>query len=180
MVPTHPQPVPGRPDELRWVVPADVLPFIGRPAAVPAPLAALLTDGTLAEVRVEPAAVVTRLRPGRGWPADGPRVRTALHAALDDPAGWASADDAGESPEDLLLYTAARDLIDGQVGRFARSHGGGIDLVAAHEGVVTVRLNGACNGCPAARVTMKRRLEDTLRRRFPALREVTDAGAPPS
>ena len=48
MIPIHPQACPGRPDRLRWITPAGVPPFTGPAAAVPAPLAALLTDGTLA------------------------------------------------------------------------------------------------------------------------------------
>jgi NFU1 iron-sulfur cluster scaffold homolog, mitochondrial len=177
MIPIHPQPSPGHPDQLRWITPAGVLPCAGRLTAVPAPLAALLADGTLAELWVESAAVVTRLGPGRSWPSDGTRVRTAIHAALDDPAGWVPAAEAGDRPDDLLLYTAARDVIDGPVGQFARSHGGTIDLVEAHDGVVTVRLGGACRGCPAARVTMHQRLEHRLRQRYPGLREVIDLAA---
>lgn len=171
MVPVHPQRCPGEPDRLRWCIPAGVLAAMGAPAAVPGPLAALLADATLAEVLVEPAAVVTRLGPGRSWHADGPRVRTAVHAALDDPAGWVPADGAQRHGDDALR-AAARQLIDGPVGRFSRSHGGEIELIDVHDGVVTVRLGGACHGCPAAHRTLYLRLERQLRQRYPALRAV--------
>jgi NFU1 iron-sulfur cluster scaffold homolog, mitochondrial len=177
VIPVHPQPYPGDPDRLRWVVPAGVPIVIGPLAAVPAPLAALLTDGTLTEVVTEPAAVVTRLGAGRGWRTAGSRVRTALHAALDDPAGWIPAHDTGDNGPDAVLSALARDLLDGTVGQFVRSHGGGIELVGVHDGVVTVRLTGACHGCPAARITLHQRLERELRRRYPALRAVVDASS---
>ncbi|GHJ16027.1 hypothetical protein [Micromonospora sp. AKA38] len=67
MIPIHPQPVAGHPEQLRWIAPAGVLPFTGVAATLPAPLAALRDDGTLAEVRVEPAAIVTTLHPGPRW-----------------------------------------------------------------------------------------------------------------
>ncbi|PRY30644.1 NifU family protein [Pseudosporangium ferrugineum] len=155
------------------MVPAGLLTVTGRLAEVPAPLAALLGDGTLAGVEAEPAAVVTRLGPGRGWAAEGPRVRTALHAALGDPGGWVAAEDAGGT--DTVLRTLVQELLDGAAGQFARSHGGRIHLLEVHDGVVTVRLTGACHGCPAARVTLHQRLERELRRRCPALRAVVDA-----
>lgn len=175
MVPVHPQPYPGDPDRLRWIVPAGTLTVVGPLTAVPAPLAALLTDGTLAEVVTEPVAVVTRLGAGHGWRTDGPRVRTAVHAALGEPDGWIPASAAAGDAADILLTALAREVLDGTVGRFARSHGGGITLVRVHDGVVTVRLGGTCHGCPAARITLHHRLERELRRRYPALKAVVDA-----
>ncbi|GAB1640823.1 NifU family protein [Krasilnikovia sp. MM14-A1259] len=172
MVPLHPQRCPGEPGRVRWIVPAGVLPGAGAPAAVPAPLAALRADGTLTDIRLEPAAVLTRLAPGRHWSTEGPRIRTAIHAALDDPAGWR----VTPGPDgDAGLRAVVRDLLDGPVGRFARSHGGRIDLVDVRDGVVTVRLAGACRGCPAARSTLHGRLERLLRQRCPAVRAVVDA-----
>ena len=182
MVPLHPQRVPGEPDSLRWIVPAGLLPCEGPLARVPSALAALLADGTLERVTAEPAAVVTRLGAGRSWGRDGASVRTALHAALAEPAGWGPADgkDTGtgsRSADDALLYAAARDVLAGTVGDFARSHGGAIELVGVHRGVVTVRLGGACRGCPASWLTLHQRLERELRRRCPGLVEVRDTGA---
>jgi Fe-S cluster biogenesis protein NfuA len=163
----------GSPDRVRWVTPPLVLSFTGPVARVPAPLARLLTDGTLAEVVVEPSSVVTRLAPGHGWDVDGARVRTALHAALADPSGWAPAPGVRAPGDDAVLFAIAREVIDTIVAPYARSHGGDIRLVAAAGGVVTVRLGGACHGCPAARLTMRHRLERELRRRYPSLRGVS-------
>ncbi|MFJ6951563.1 NifU family protein [Micromonospora aurantiaca (nom. illeg.)] len=172
MIPIHPQPIAGHPEQLRWITPAGVLPFTGVAATLPAPLAALRDDGTLAQVRVEPAAILTTLHPGRQWSHDGARVRTALHAALADPSGWTRADSCDE-PDDAPLRDAAQQLLDGSVGDLARSHGGHIELVDVRNGTVTVALAGACHGCPAARTTLRQGLEDQLRKHHPQLRGVT-------
>src|SRR5690349_4724157 len=108
MVPMHPQPYPSDPDRLRWIIPPGTLRITGAVAAVPAPLAALLSDGTLAEIAVEPAAVVTRLSPGRCWSAEGPRVRTALHAALEEPAAWVPAHGSDPDVDRLLSSEVQR------------------------------------------------------------------------
>jgi Fe-S cluster biogenesis protein NfuA len=42
-----------------------------------------------------------------------------------------------------------RELRDGAVGQFTRSHGGGIGLVRVYDGVVIVLLDGACHRYPA-------------------------------
>ena len=180
MIPIHPQPGRDRTDELRWILPAGVLPFVGLPSRLPASLAALTSDGTLAGVRVEHGAVVTRLGEGRSWPVEGPRVRTALHEALAQPSAWRPAEDDGEPGTDAALRAAAADLIAGSVGQFARSHGGAIELVDVHDGVVEVRLGGACHGCPAAEITMHARLERQLRERCAGLREVRAVGTDPA
>ncbi|WP_199512517.1 NifU family protein [Nucisporomicrobium flavum] len=173
MIPIHPQPCAGRPDRLRWITPAGVLPFTGVPATVPAALATLLRDGTLAAVKVEATAIVTDLAAGRSWSRDGSRVRSALHEALADPAGWTGTP-GGDGDPDEPLRAAAAALIDGRAGELALSHGGLIELVDVHDGVVTVRMSGACHGCPAAGITLRHRLEDELRRRCPGVRQVVN------
>ncbi|MXM65345.1 NifU family protein [Streptomyces sp. HUCO-GS316] len=180
MIPVHPQQMPGRPDRLRWLVPAGTLPGAGPLAGVPAPLAALLADGTLAQITLESGAVVTRLGADRTWPREGARVRTALHAALGDPEGWVRDTGTAACDDDAQLYAAAQEVLAGQVGDFARSHGGSIDLVDVRDGIVTVRLGGTCHGCPASWFTLHQRLERRLRRLHPALREVRNTGGPMS
>jgi Fe-S cluster biogenesis protein NfuA len=163
VVPVHPQACPGDPQALRWVSTGSPL----RAGAVPGPLASLVAEGLLASVEVRDDGVLTRLAPGRSWAAEGPRVRTAVHAAL--AAGTGTADDE-------RLADVAQELVDGPVGAVATSHGGTIHLVEVRDGVVRVRLDGACDGCPAAGVTLRVRLEEELRRRCPDLRSVEAVG----
>ena len=180
MIPMHPQQVPGRCDLLRWIIPAGILTGTGPLAKVPAPLAALQADGTLAQITLEGEAVVTRLGSGRTWTEEGARVRTALHAALDDPAGWITGPGTASHDDDATLFGVAQEVLAGEVGEFARSHGGSIDLVEVRDGIVTVRLGGACHGCPASWFTLHQRLERQLRRRHPGLREIRNVASPVS
>ncbi|WP_424884565.1 NifU family protein [Streptomyces sp. SAI-126] len=173
--------MPDRPDRLRWVIPAGILTGAGPLAEVPAPLAALLAEGALAQITLEVEAVVTCLGADRTWPEEGARVRSALHAALDDPTGWITVT-GGTAPcdDDAQLYGVAREVLAGEVGDFARSHGGSIELIDVRDGIVTVRLGGTCHGCPASWFTLHQRLESRLRRRHPGLREVRNAASPAS
>ena len=51
--------------------------------------------------------------------------------------------------------------------------GGDIELVNVDDqGVVQVRLQGACAGCPARQITLKQGVERTLQEKIPEVTEV--------
>jgi Fe-S cluster biogenesis protein NfuA len=54
-----------------------------------------------------------------------------------------------------------------------QAHGGDVELVDVHEdGKVSVRLQGACAGCPHARATLQQGVEARLKEAVPAVTEV--------
>jgi Fe-S cluster biogenesis protein NfuA len=50
--------------------------------------------------------------------------------------------------------------------------GGNVELVDATDGIVKVRLTGACGGCPMASMTLKHGVERVLKERVPEVKEV--------
>lgn len=51
--------------------------------------------------------------------------------------------------------------------------GGNVELVNVNdEGVVEVKLTGACAGCPMSTMTLKMGIEQVLREEFPEIKEV--------
>lgn len=174
MIATHP--VAGPDDQtLRWRMSAELLPPLGEALQVPEPLATPLREGAVTRVVVTGQGVEITLAADRSWRTDGPALRTALLAALELPGEWATAPaDRCEDDDtrDERLSLATEQALAGQVGDFARSHGGRIELESVRDGVVTVRMSGACHGCPAAGVTLHARLERTLRQDHPELKQV--------
>jgi Fe-S cluster biogenesis protein NfuA len=54
-----------------------------------------------------------------------------------------------------------------------QSHGGDVELVATEKDkIVKVRLQGACSGCPGARMTLKLGIERLLKEKIPQVKEV--------
>ncbi len=52
-------------------------------------------------------------------------------------------------------------------------HGGDVELVGVSEdGVVSVRLHGACRGCPMAQQTLKMGIEAMLKEELPEVQSV--------
>lgn len=50
--------------------------------------------------------------------------------------------------------------------------GGNVELVDATDGIVKVRLTGACGSCPMASMTLKHGVERALKERVPEVKEV--------
>ncbi|MBN1522013.1 MAG: NifU family protein [Candidatus Aureabacteria bacterium] len=56
-----------------------------------------------------------------------------------------------------------------------QADGGDIELVdISEDGVVKVRLKGACHGCPMSQVTLKMGVERMLKKEIPEIKEVID------
>ena len=53
-----------------------------------------------------------------------------------------------------------------------QAHGGDIFLVSYLDGILTVKLSGACTDCPMSWFTLKEGIEKELRAQLPELREV--------
>jgi len=54
-----------------------------------------------------------------------------------------------------------------------QAHGGDIEFVSVEEDkTVKVRLQGACSGCPGARMTLKNGVEQLLQEHLPQVKEV--------
>ncbi len=54
-----------------------------------------------------------------------------------------------------------------------QSHGGDVELVeVTDDGVVKVRLTGACGGCPMSQMTLSMGIEKTLKEEIPEVKRV--------
>jgi len=70
------------------------------------------------------------------------------------------------------LRERVAEVIDG-IRPYIQRDGGDIELVEVQEdGLVKVRLSGACSGCPHASMTLKMGVERALRERVPEVKEV--------
>lgn len=51
--------------------------------------------------------------------------------------------------------------------------GGDVELVDVQDdGVVKVKLTGACSGCPMSTMTLKNAIEETIKKEIPGIRSV--------
>ncbi|HVT12680.1 MAG TPA: NifU family protein [Fimbriimonadaceae bacterium] len=87
----------------------------------------------------------------------------------------------------MLKFFSRKEIREGEMGplypqvraamldvqAYARSHGGEIHLVGvSQDGDVSIRLTGACNGCPMSGLTLKHGIEEQLKILVPGVRKV--------
>jgi Fe-S cluster biogenesis protein NfuA len=61
----------------------------------------------------------------------------------------------------LDLETRVRQALD-KVRPYLRSHGGNVELLGVAEGVVRLRMEGSCHGCPSSAATLKLSIEEAI------------------
>jgi Fe-S cluster biogenesis protein NfuA len=77
-----------------------------------------------------------------------------------------------EANTDQTLEEKVKDVIENLRGAL-QNHGGDVELVSIDEdNTVNVRLQGACQGCPGAAMTMKMGIERILKERVPEVKQV--------
>ncbi|MCG8483549.1 MAG: NifU family protein [Clostridia bacterium] len=59
-----------------------------------------------------------------------------------------------------------------KVRPFLQRDGGDVEFVDYEDGIVKVRLQGACSGCPGAQMTLKAVIEKILKEEFSEVKEV--------
>jgi Fe-S cluster biogenesis protein NfuA/nitrite reductase/ring-hydroxylating ferredoxin subunit len=59
-----------------------------------------------------------------------------------------------------------------EIRPYIESHGGELELLDVEDGVVHVRMSGACHGCAGSAMTLRRGIEEKLRERYENFREI--------
>jgi len=79
----------------------------------------------------------------------------------------------GETNTEQSFEQKVRDVIDSIIRPALRGHGGDVELVGTDDDKnVNLRLQGACQGCPGAAMTMKAGIERILRGKVPEVKKV--------
>jgi Fe-S cluster biogenesis protein NfuA len=65
---------------------------------------------------------------------------------------------------------------------YLHSHGGNAELLGVEDGIVRLRLEGSCSGCPSSAMTLKLSIEEAIFKAAPEVEEVRaeDAVSPPA
>ncbi len=105
------------------------------------------------------------------------RIEAQLRAAVPGVTAvrLAAADPAPPSPPETGdLGRAAQRILDTEVNPAIAAHRGHVTVDSADGGWVRIRLEGGCQGCSLAEVTLRQGIEPLLRARLPGLTGVAD------
>ena len=65
-----------------------------------------------------------------------------------------------------------KELLENYVKPAVEMDGGAIQFVSYHEGIVNLKMQGSCSGCPSSMITLKAGIEGMMKRMIPEVREV--------
>ncbi len=71
----------------------------------------------------------------------------------------------------MVLKTEVADALE-EVRPHLQVDGGDVELVDVVDGVVKVKLKGACAGCPMSQMTVKWGVENFLKKKVPGVKSV--------
>lgn len=70
------------------------------------------------------------------------------------------------------MNEAIEKVLNERIRPLLAKDGGSIELVEVQDGIVKVRLTGACHGCPMAQMTLTRLVETKLKDELPDIKQV--------
>lgn len=157
---------------LRWVVRGDVVSgaavvrTTGHAGGLPPEWIKALKSGAITEVVVGDGEISARAREDADLRAVAPQLQAALADFLN---GGNQIHCTTPARTDEELAEAVQCLLDGPLQTYVASHGGKLELESVDAAVVTVRLIGACQGCPSSGTTLREGIEEQLRASYPEI-----------
>jgi Fe-S cluster biogenesis protein NfuA len=156
--------------------------------AVVSPLAeALFGLGDVTGVLFGRDFVAVTIAPGAAWSDAKPQVLAVLldHFVTQTPlfatgvadfaVPAADDEDLADDPADADIIDQIKDLIETRVRPAVANDGGDIIYRGFRDGVVFLRMQGACSGCPSSTATLKHGIESLLKHYVPEVNEVRAA-----
>ncbi len=95
-------------------------------------------------------------------------ITTAMSGMQETPKGVAPAMD------DDAMFDTVVEIFRAEINPQIASHGGAVELIDVQDGTVVLRMQGGCQGCGMANVTLRQGIEGTLRRALPSLKGIQD------
>lgn len=133
--------------------------------------------GEIRVLRVDGDTVVLEVTgsPGAALPLLG-RIEALIRQAVPEiakvqmigPAGATAADSGGD------IADLVRGVLDRDINPLIAAHRGHVDLLGVEEGRVRLRLEGGCQGCSLAEVTLRQGIEPVLRAKVTSVVGVID------
>ncbi len=143
------------------------------------PLAARLFDVEGVEGVFLGSDFISVTKGGGEWQHMKPALLGAImeHYLSGQPAvvdGAGSADASGEdfAADDAQLVATIKELLETRVRPAVANDGGDIIFQGFRNGVVYLKMRGACSGCPSSTATLRHGIENLLRHFVPEVQEV--------
>lgn len=157
------------------VLPDDTAEFTSAEAAKSSPLASRLfaIDGIDSVFLSGDFLAITKAERAE-WFVLKPSVLAGImeHFASGLPVIENKTDTPKDDGDDSETVQQIKHLLDTRVRPAVAMDGGDITFHSFEDGIVTLQMRGACQGCPSSTATLKMGIENMLRHYIPEVREV--------
>jgi Fe-S cluster biogenesis protein NfuA len=79
---------------------------------------------------------------------------------------------ANNTQENSEVINKINEILDNEIRPAIAMDGGDCELVGFEDGILTLKMQGACSNCPSSVMTLKMGIENRLREDIPELKEV--------
>jgi len=150
--------------------------FASAAEASGSPLAeALFGIPGVTDVLVSGPTVTVTKRDTAPWQMAGKAVGAAIRAVLGSGVPVLAPRKAATDPAaDDALFDKVSMIFDSRINPMVAGHGGRVELIDVQDHVVLLRMQGGCQGCGMASVTLRQGIETTLRQIAPEIAAVVD------
>jgi Fe-S cluster biogenesis protein NfuA len=168
--------IPGKP-----VLSGGTADFRSRDEAAASPLAQRLFDIDGVEGVFLGSDFISVTKSDTEWQHLKPMVLGAImehYLSGDAVAGANTANDDAEGnfdPADAEVVATIKELLETRVRPAVAQDGGDITFHGFRDGVVYLKMRGACSGCPSSTATLRHGIENLLRHFCPEVQEVQAA-----
>jgi len=149
----------------------DVGQFSSQSASPPTIAASLLAVPGILEVEVRSSAFTVTKDRDVAWSDLDEAIRYAVEATLT--GGFSAPADGGDLDDDAMFELVA-EIFERDINPSVAQHGGRVDLIDVQDSTVVLRMQGGCQGCGMASVTLRQGIEGSLRRSVPGLKGIQD------
>lgn len=110
--------------------------------------------------------VTVTAQPGTDWSTLWTAVEAAMVKHIESGLPAVSAEAAAESSSNSDIEAGIVKVLDEEIRPAIAMDGGDVEYVGYQDGIVRLRLRGACHGCPSAAITLKMGIEHRLKQQF--------------
>ena len=140
-------------------------------AGIPVAEAVLAVPGVEAVV-VSDEGVMVEKQPSYEWCDLEAQVEYAITAAVS--AADSPTPKRTQDLDDDAIFDVVTEIFHREINPSIASHGGAVELLDVQDGTVVLRMQGGCQGCGMANVTLRQGIEGTLRRTVPSIQGIED------
>jgi Fe-S cluster biogenesis protein NfuA len=138
-------------------------------------LKALFAIEGVTQVMVAGDTVTLQKMGGADWPIAAKQAGQAIREFLGSGQKFVAPErKTATGAADSSLVARVEHILKTQVNPGVAGHGGKIELIEIRGATAYLKMSGGCQGCGAAKVTLKQGVEKTLLAQLPEIREVVD------